>query len=134
MGLDKYLEAYGQLDGCATLREHLEEFDDWQLTVPFASGSIRILCCPEDRQCSQDGCLQGKIVCQDCELPLCSECAASLAAAPPLMPAAALANDMMACYAPDILYRRKVTMLELVCSSVCLTSMVCFTLDRKTQA
>ena len=43
------------------------------------------------------------------------------------MPTAALANDMMIYYAPRELYEDKVTMLEMVGASVCITSMICFT-------
>ena len=46
------------------------------------------------------------------------------------MPQAALANDMMIYYAPRELYEDKVTMLEMVCASVCITSMICFTLEK----
>ena len=47
------------------------------------------------------------------------------------MPAAALANDLMIFYAPRELYTEQVTVLEMICASVCLTSMICFTLEKK---
>ena len=47
------------------------------------------------------------------------------------MPTAALANDMMIYYAPREIYEHKVTMLEMVCASACITSMICFTLEKK---
>ena len=47
------------------------------------------------------------------------------------MPPAALTNDMMIFYAPRELYTMNVTVLELICASVCLTSMICFTLEAK---
>ena len=47
------------------------------------------------------------------------------------MPPAALANDMMIFYAPKELYTKKVTVMEMICASVCLTSMICFRLEKK---
>ena len=68
-----------------------------------------------------------------CQLPQCHECTNNLtdkfghAALPP----AALANDMMTYYAPKILYEKRVTVMEMICASVCLTSMICFSLEKK---
>ena len=47
------------------------------------------------------------------------------------MPPAALANEMMIFYAPKELYTEQVTVLEMICASVCLTSMICFTLEAR---
>ena len=49
----------------------------------------------------------------------------------PKLPAAALPNDMMRFYAPRELYTESVTIIELLCASVCMTSMICFTLEAK---
>ena len=50
------------------------------------------------------------------------------------MPHAALANDLMIFYAPRELYDREVTVLEMICASTCVTSMICFTLEAKYRA
>ena len=47
------------------------------------------------------------------------------------IPAQALMNDMMIFYAPRELYTMNVTVLEMICASVCMTSMICFTLEAK---
>ena len=47
------------------------------------------------------------------------------------LPPASLANDMMIYYAPAILYTEHVTIMEMICASVCLTSMICFSLEKK---
>eukprot|EP00972_Heterocapsa_arctica_P065871 9720888-Heterocapsa_arctica.AAC.1 len=47
------------------------------------------------------------------------------------MSPAMLANDMMIFYAPKELYTLQVSVLELICASVCLTSMICFSLEVK---
>lgn len=130
-GLETYLNAYGQVTGGPNLLEPLHEFDDWQLVMPFVSGSLRVLCCPEDRPCSHHGCVLCGVLCADCSLPLCSECAGFMCGSGPQMPPMALSNVMMAFYAPSILYEKKVALMELICASVCLTSMVCFTLEKK---
>ena len=50
------------------------------------------------------------------------------------MPPAALANDLMIFCAPRELYDRDVTVLEMICASTCVTSMICFTLEAKYRA
>eukprot|EP00959_Pyramimonas_sp_CCMP1952_P189739 3969166-Pyramimonas_sp.AAC.1 len=37
----------------------------------------------------------------------------------------------MAFYSPEELFGSKVTVLEMKCASVCITSMVCFTLEKR---
>ena len=46
------------------------------------------------------------------------------------MPPASLANDMMIFYAPAVLYKEEVTVMEMICASTCLTSMICFSLEK----
>ena len=43
---------------------------------------------------------------------------------------AALANDMMILCAPRILYERSSALMEMICASVCLTTIVSFNLER----
>ena len=47
------------------------------------------------------------------------------------MPPGALVNDLMIFYAPRELYTKNVTILEMICASPCLTSMICFSLEKK---
>ena len=42
-----------------------------------------------------------------------------------------LSNDMMIFYAPKSIYEDKMTVLEMICSSVCITSMICFSMEVK---
>ena len=99
--------------------------------MPFDSDCVTILCCPEDRHCSQPGCMEGNSLCADCGLPLCRECELVLAKTDPKMPPWYLGNDMMIYYAPTELYALNVTVLEMICASPCITAMVCFTLEMK---
>ena len=47
------------------------------------------------------------------------------------MPPAALANDMMICYAPTDLHTENVTVMDMLCASVCITSMICLMFEQK---
>ena len=49
----------------------------------------------------------------------------------PSLPPAGLSNDMMIYYAPSILYTENVSVMEMICASVCITSMISFTLEKK---
>ena len=131
-GLHTYVARYGQCDGGnADLTQHMDEFDDWKLAIPFGDRRVDIVCCPEDRECDHDGCLQGRQCCSSCRMPLCRECEQALTTTDTWMPPAALANDMMIFYAPRELYTMQVTVVEMICASVCITSMICFTLEAK---
>ena len=89
------------------------------------------LCCPEDKRCTQEG-RHPTFWCRFCELPARDECLVGMLDEGDglAMPQAALANDMMIYDALRELYEEKVTMLEMVCASVCITSMICFTLEK----
>ena len=137
-GLDMYIERYGHLPGFPDMREHMAEFDDWQLIVPFAERPLSILCCPEDRRCNSQlshKCLASKTLCEDCEIPMCRYCEqAVMNPDGAQMPRRALTNDLMVFYGLTILYERQVTMMEMICASVCLTTMISFTLEKKYRA
>ena len=108
-----------------------EELADWQLDVPFRETPLTILCCPEDRWCRHEGCSSGRTMCTDCQLPMCHLCARSVLQQEPELPPGSLANDMMIYYGPEELYTHQMTVLEMICSSVCITSMICFSLEVK---
>ena len=57
---------------------------------------------------------------------MCSDCADSLQKSKPDMHPVALSNDMMICYAPDELYTKQATIMEVIFASVRVTSMECF--------
>ena len=114
----------------------MEEFEDWRVDVPFGPGLLEtMLCCPEDRKCARADCMTGKRLCEQCEVPVCRDCECDLGRGPrPRMPIRALSNDLMIFYAPRILYAKKVTIMEMICASVCLTTMITFTLEKKYRA
>ena len=139
MTVDAYVERFGQVDAAREgssgvhLRDRMEEFDDWHVSVPSQEGPVRVLCCPEDMRCTSGAWHSENTACSCCEAPLCGECGNAMAGArgEAALPPAALANDLMAFYSPEELFSSKVTVLEMICASVCITSMVCFTLEKR---
>ncbi|CAK0825765.1 unnamed protein product [Prorocentrum cordatum] len=133
MSVDSYVGRCGQVGSDVHLRHYAEDFEDWQATIASGDGHMKVLCCPEDLRCSTESWHEGNEVCDRCEAPLCEECRTGMsgprgeAAVPP----AALANDMMTFYSPEELFAGNVTLLEMICASVCVTSMVCFTLEKR---
>ena len=52
LGLDVYIARYGHQAGFPDIRNHMSEFDDFRVEVPFQENPLTILCCPEDRFCN----------------------------------------------------------------------------------
>ena len=91
-------------------------------------------CCVvlKNKKCTSSGPAHATTACcEHCTAPICKECAACIYDWKPSLPPAALSNDMMIYYAPTILYTENVTVMEMLCASVCITSMICFTLEKK---
>jgi hypothetical protein len=116
-----YVERYGE----ATFTEDLS---DWLVDVPLTRKTVRVLCCAEDRRCDACAPDSGRM-CRRCEVPLCAQCAKELHASPPRLPEAALANDMFTGYMQRYIYEQRVTAVELICASACLTSLICFSME-----
>ena len=131
-----YLIRYGKCTGGPNLRDHPNEFIDWALTIPFSNESSMVLCCPDDRHCSDKSCMDKTQCCMNCQAPLCHECKHNMRTkkGQACVPPASLRNDMMIFDAPRELYINKVTILEMICASVCMTSMICFSLEKKYRA
>jgi len=131
LGFEAYMTKYGHCSGSGmpNLNQWREEFEDFVLDVTIDGKSLRLLCCPEDLQCDSAECQKNASRCGQCRVPMCSECTNSLEKK--VMPPAALTNDMMVFYAPVELYTLNVTVVEMVCASVCITSMICSTLEMK---
>lgn len=136
LGVEQYMSQYGgSPEHPPNLREHEDEFEDWKAYVSLGREKpLEVLCCPEDRRCKHcpEVEKQAPVLCEECEVPVCSECARSLREK--RLPEQALANDMLLFYAPRMLYDRKVTVVEMLCASTCITSMICFTLELRQEA
>ena len=123
--LQSYLQKYGD-------EQKRRDCEEWKLTLVCGDNQWELLCCPEDHRCKNESCVINRTCCTDCWLPQCDECSFAMynQGGPASLPPASLANDMMIYYAPAILYTEQVTIMEMVCASVCLTSMMCFSLEK----
>ena len=103
-GLETYLKKFNTDAGnfLDLRREGVNEFNDWTCEVPFENGNVKIVCCPEDRECTSE-CLSQTCLCDKCRIPLCRTCKASILRKCPTQSPVALANDMLAFYAPKSL-------------------------------
>ena len=115
--------------GFLNLNLAVEEFDDWYMDIPFRDGDVRIVCCPEDRICSET-CLAGRRLCQSCQVPVCTTCNQYVSKEQPMQNPIALANDLMVFYTPEEMYTGGgLTVMEMTCASPCITSMIFFSLE-----
>lgn len=134
-GLKSYCEKYGKMNEDVTLSMEHAEFDDWHVFIPFQGERVKVLCCPEDiKCCSKNNPSQRHATnesCLDCMAPMCNECSECVFASEPSLPPAGLSDDLMICYAPSVLYTHNVSVMEMICASVCITSMISFTLGKK---
>ena len=103
------------------------------MDVRLGDEIVKILCCPEDVFCVGTARHDSNVCCEKCRAPICKECMTHVrpSKSSPTVPPAALSNDMMIYHAPIEFYANGVTMLEMFCSSVCITSMICFTLGKR---
>ena len=136
IGLETYLHEYGSIPNtwqkCETASVGGEQrqlpreaFNDWSVTVPFKTGGVTVLCCPEDRRC--DECeAGGNKLCTHCEVPICNECWSAITSTNPHRPALALSNDLWFGYLPEMIYAEEVTYMELLCASICHPTMLSF--------
>ena len=131
-GLGRYLQNYAvdKSRGC-DLRLHMQEFGHFYVDVPFEEGDVRIFCCPEDRECTE-GCLRNKRLCRECRVPLCRTCSLHAQDPHPTLSPVSLSNDLMVFYGPREFYSDGgLPVLEMICASTCITSMICFLLEVK---
>jgi hypothetical protein len=137
IGLETYIGEYGTIperwSGDPYLRARGKKietnaFDDWRATVPFDSGDVDVLCCAEDVRCADhmhDTEAQ-KMLCQNCEVPMCDSCWSAIENPKPHRPQLSLSNDLWFGYLPKIIYEEEVTYMELLCASICHPTMMSF--------
>ena len=99
------------------------------MDILFDIKNVTVVCCPEDMHFES---YVLYTVCGQSVASLCTECEKSLRQRTPELPQASLMNDMTILYAPTELYKLKATVMEMICASVCITSMFCFTLEKTT--
>ena len=86
------------------------------------SSRVKDHCCGEKH-------LESKTLCEKCWLPICAECVEHLSKAK--LPPLSYANDMWTGYGLEMIYKMDVTVIELVCASPCLTSLILMSLEAK---
>ena len=111
-----------------SLSDH-ETFASWKLRLP-GPDDVELLCCPEDHRCgaAPEHVAEG-VLCEHCELPVCGECLGHLAQAE--LPPLSLANDMWTGYAPERIYAEEATVMELICASPCVTTLICMSMEAR---
>ena len=125
--------------------EYDAELQRW--TCVFSSDAfsepMHIMCCPEDircKSCSRE--VTPRTLCLDCNIPICRVCHKSVQSK--RLPAQALANGMWIgephseyytrmnikdMTGHTTLYEGGITVMEMICASVCYTCMICFSLE-----
>ena len=85
-----------------------------------------LLCCPEDHKCAE-GCALEKLLCRQCEVPVCRECRLKLQQNEicPL----GLMNDNWYGYVARFIYEQKVTWMEKTCATPFWTGMMLMEID-----
>ena len=128
LGMKTFRQKYVEKETDFAREEMNAELEAWACQVDFAAVSVQLVCCPEDKMC-QKRCRPGSL-CSQCWVPLCRSCKVELVRQNK-QPAAALSNDMMVYYGPREAYSVEVTVMEMLCASPCLTTMICFSLEQK---
>ena len=133
LGVEEFMAKYNELEGGATLSQ-FEDLSCWQLSVADRGGSsVQLLGCPEDHRCTAhpEHKREGKL-CEKCEIPICSTCHEHLSGKK--LPPLSLANDMRTGYGPETLYSDKVTVMEMLCASPCIATLICLTMEARHRA
>ena len=66
-----------------------------------------LLCCPEDRHCTEPGCLSNGFFCSRCQVPVCKRCSNFLHS--DLIVPEGLINDNVTGYLEAFIYEARVT-------------------------
>ncbi|CAJ1414058.1 unnamed protein product, partial [Effrenium voratum] len=129
LGLEHFLNKYDQLDAPGKKLSDHETFASWKLRLP-GPDDVELLCCPEDHRCgAAPEHVAAGVLCEHCELPVCGECLDHLAEAE--LPPLSLANDMWTGYAPERIYAEEATVMELICASPCVTTLICMSMEAR---
>eukprot|EP00438_Fugacium_kawagutii_P014564 Skav232307 [mRNA] locus=scaffold882:595493:597445:- [translate_table: standard] len=128
LGLQAFKEKYVDKETLFAQQEMNAELEAWTSQVEFGSACVKVVCCPEDKTCRKK--CKPETLCSQCWVPVCRTCKIDIVSHG-RQPAAALSNDMMVYYAPRETFSEEVTVMEMLCASPCLTTMICFSLEQK---
>ena len=130
-GMDNFIAKYGNMEGYPNLTES-GELSHWNAAVynHHTDEFVEFICCPEDHKCDGDlGHPTSHILCEECLVPLCQHCHSHIKAQK--LPPLSLANDMWTGFAPAMLYTDQVTVMEMICASPCITTLLCFSMETR---
>ena len=139
---DKYCKPGTPLSftGSSSQTAAAPDFTDWRATIRLRSELAEkkyphlaqiapegFLCCPEDQRCPS-GCEKGKLrsLCENCEIPICTECIKALKERT-IIPEG-LCNDNWHGYIQSWIYEQKVTWMEKTVCSPYWTGLTVFTI------
>ena len=123
---DKYFRRYDDLGGGVKLSE-ANDFEQWSAEIP---GLGKLLCCPEDLRCpANPQHSKERVLCEHCEVPLCQDCEKHLVEGK--LPPLSLCNDMWTGFAPERLHSEKITVMEMICASPCVTTLICMSMEAR---
>ena len=123
---DKYFRRYDDLGGGVKLSE-ANDFKQWSAEIP---GLGKLLCCPEDLRCpANPQHSKERVLCEHCEVPLCQDCEKHLVEGK--LPRLSLCNDMWTGFAPERLHSEKITVMEMICASPCVTTLICMSMEAR---
>ena len=88
-----------------------------------------LLCCPEDHKCFHVDCKQNRLLCPDCKVPICHDCALSLK--DNKMSPEMLINDNWIAYIDAFIYEAQVTWMEKTVTNPYWTGLTLFTLGAR---
>ena len=125
LGVKTFIERFGSKLPNLAREPWKTELLDWQCAVPFAQGTVYVLCAPEDWRCKRKH--APKTLCPKCHVPICNTCWKFLKGK--RQPQAALANDMWTGYVPKLLYQMEATYMEMLLASPYILSLICFVLE-----
>ena len=120
-----------QPDGNPFRNSRLLDQDDeeWvqRVHLDVEAEPVFVLCCPEDVQKRRECKRRGGRLCNDCWIPLCSECDKCIGRGETSEIPMALANDNMWGYTSDLIFGLRVRYLEMaIVQPVWTTMMVCY--------
>ena len=127
LGTETYIAKYMEAQDSEIFRQ---ELSDWTINIPFDDKTVAVLCSPEDIRCSNEaGHQDPNVLCQECRLPICVDCETHLCSSKKQTPQLALANDMFIGWIPEIIYKRKMTYVDILCASVMSVNVMSMQLD-----
>ena len=134
LGLETYMTAHEDVASLHT-PEARDDLKHWTAMIPFSDGAVCIMCCPEDRECTELHAHEdeeGRVhLCAECFVPVCRDCEKEVVdeCNKHSIPKFAVSNDLYFGYVPEFIYKEKVTYMEMLCASLFNPTMLSMQVD-----